>query len=286
MRIPQWLPFGGGSLFAARRFDIRASALVCVVDVSGLRWIDAVRGIHCHPAWCVVVAVLIIAVAAALFVQDTSAHPSRNYARGKTYMSITGIEGRIDTANPNLGGTIFSNATLWVVDYDTCSPYEAWLETGWSKSTQWAGQVRYKFMYSVAPTCTFTVWPLNLGAPALASWHDYRLIFSSSQNRWNLYIDGVLRAFKSAFVLSDYFQVGGEVPATFGGTIGPSHYQNLTRQLTSNGQWGPVVFFDEYHCDIDAVTGQGYNLIHPVQQHDWIYVWTVLAGGGYLCWNP
>lgn len=213
-------------------------------------------------------------------VSDVSAHEDRNYAVIFENSTVyRGIIAKINHYDPDLGTGAFTNSTVWVGDEDTCGG-SAWVEAGWSKRSSWGGQLRHKFMYQVTPTCTFAIWPLNLGSPSPGPLYEYRVVYNSAANRWDLYIDGTLKAAKATgFVLADRLTVGGELAPVNNGTIdmGPSNAQEL-RYITAGGSEVYFYYEDFAHCDVD-VPLQPYNLIHPANSPTWIYFWGPAAGG-------
>lgn len=135
-------------------------------------------------------------------------------------------------------------------------------------------------MWQVTPTCTFAIWPYNLGYPSSGQLYEYRVVYNSSDNRWDLYIDGILKAAKvTGFVFADRLVVGGELAPKDNATIdmGPSNAQQL-QYLQSGGGWVYFDYEDFAHCDIDPPL-QPYNLVHPANSPTWIYFWGPEAGG-------
>ena len=160
-----------------------------------------------------------------------NARATRKYAYVPEFSnsSYLGVEGLIQTANPNLNGGAFTNETLWATDLDTCGG--SWVETGWTKRADQGGQVRYKYQFSVPPSCVWGQWP-NLGTPAIGSWHTYQMRYCNECGGigWVLYIDGVWKAgLGTSWAAADRLDAGGEVTVTNPQYVGmgPANLQTL-----------------------------------------------------------
>lgn len=106
----------------------------------------------------------------------------------ETENSLSGYRGVrtwLTTGNAALNGGYFSSATLWAIDENNCNG-RAWVEAGWTRTEAWGGDLRYKFMYKIAPSCVWSAGSSGLGSPAINSAHDYELRFCNEciGTRW------------------------------------------------------------------------------------------------------
>jgi hypothetical protein len=194
---------------------------------------------------------------------NAGAHPGKGYAVVYETSSVfTGAKATINTPDPNLGNGSLTNETIWAVDDDTCGG-QSWVEGGWSKNAGVAGgQRRYKFMYLVQPSCTFTIYPMTQ-SPASGSTHWYELSYCTScgsNHYWYLYIDGTWKAgVNTGWKYADHLEAGGEV-APSGVQMGTGNvWYNQYR--TSTSTWYSWYGVDNWHCD------PGYNAYFNVYAH-------------------
>lgn len=227
-----------------------------------------------------VVFAVVAAFNAFLYGRSASGHDNASYAyiEENSVGAYRGVIGSGDFSNPDLGTGSFTNATLWAVDNGECGGV-AWIEVGWSKRADWGGQARHKFMWLVAPNCVFTIWPFNLGTPAVGPFYEYRLLYSSSNNRWEYFINGQIKAAKVAnWTSADLLEVGDELkpPGNASIEMGPNHFQTLRYRLL-NGSEVSFYYHDFKHCDVTPPL-YPYHFIYPVSAPDWIYIWGPAAG--------
>lgn len=216
-----------------------------------------------------------------LYTQNASGHDQSSYAiiTESSVGAYSGVLGMGDFENPDLGTGSFTNSTLWATKLNTCGSV-SWVEVGWSKRAQWSGQARHKFMYLVSPGCVFTIWPNNLGAPAVGPFYEYRLMYNSGNNRWQLYINGAYKAqVQTNWSSSSLVRAGSELAPPYNGLVkmGPSHFQSLRYRRVDLTEVS-FYYYDSKHCDVSPPLNP-YNLIFPVSAPDWIYTWGPAAGG-------
>jgi hypothetical protein len=138
-------------------------------------------------------------------------------------------------------------------------------------------------MYKLPYTgCAFTIWPFNIGSPAIGPFYEYRLVYNAAQNRWDYYINGIVKAAAItgwAIASADTMDVGSELAPAHISTVemGPTNFQQLEYRLT-NGTWVPFYYHDLIVCMPNPPMNP-YNLIYPVSAPDWIYVWGPAVGG-------
>lgn len=236
------------------------------------------------PGMLVGVALAVAAVGASgiLFhVRGVSGHSASSYAyiEENSVGAYTGVIGRVDFSNPNLGSGSFTNGTLWAVDDQECGG-SAWIEVGWSKRADWGGQARHKFMWRLASSCVLGIWPDNLGLPLVGRLYEYRLVYSATNRRWEYFVDGQIKAaIRANWTAADRLFVGDELSPPYDGTVymGPTHFQMLRYRLTNNAE-AAFYYHDFKHCDVTPPLNP-YNFIYPASVPDWIYVWGPAAGG-------
>ena len=246
------------------------------------------RPLLCRLSAVLVAVLLVAGFNVLLYSRDTSGHLEPNsYAviRETSLGAYRGVIGSVDFSNPAFGTGILTYASLWAVKANTCGNL-SWVEVGWSKRAnwpghpEWAGQARHKFMHRVPPNCVFTIWPFSIGAPSVGPFYEYRLIYNSSNNRWEYFVDGAIKAAVIAnWNSASYLQVGGELGPSLNGTVymGPTNSQDL-RYRRVDGTEVSFEYFDDIHCDVNPPLNP-YNLIFPVSAPDWTYVWGPAAGG-------
>ncbi|MBI2913333.1 MAG: hypothetical protein HYY03_05380 [Chloroflexi bacterium] len=204
-------------------------------------------------SWLLRVAILfsLVVVTVLMSTGTAVAHSPRGYAIVYEWTNgwFRGAQARIDTANPDLGSGEFTNETLWAIDTDTCGGF-SWVEGGWSKRAEWGGQLRYKFMYKMQPTCIFAKYNIY-ESPQYGSWHTYRIQYCDTcgpNAYWFLYIDDVWKAgVLTGWVFAEYLESGGEVLPE-GIAMGPGNLWSPKYQ-NQNGVWTNWYGPDDWHCD-------------------------------------
>lgn len=234
-----------------------------------------------RTASLLVAVVAVVAFNAFLYTRDASSHATNSYAiiTESSVGAYRGVVARGDFQNPDLGTAAFTNSSLFATKLNTCGSV-SWVEVGWSKRASWSGQARHKFMHMVPPNCIFTIWPFNIGSPTVGPFYEYRLVYNATLNRWEYYVDGVIKAAViTGWTSSSLVRAGGELAPAGNSTVemGPSNLQLLEYRLVNN-TWVPFYYHDSIHCDVFPPL-QPYNLIYPVSASDWIYVWGPAAGG-------
>ena len=105
-------------------------------------------------------------------------------------------------------------------------------------------------------------------------------MYNASNNRWEYYVSGVLKAAViTNWSTADRIDAGDELAPPYNSTVemGPTNLQQLQYRLVNNS-WVPFYYHDLKHCDVSPPL-YPYNIIYPVSAPDWIYVWGPAPGG-------